>query len=260
MDNEDTIRQQTWVFFRRVGFKIIQAIERLIVRYSLVGDKQFFDNADFPWVTLLEDNWEAIRAELDEVLKDRAALPSFHEISRDQVSITTDDKWKTFFLYGFGYKADANCARCPETTRVIEQIPGMKTGFFSILSPGKHIPAHRGPYKGLLRCHLGLKVPEPKEQCRIRVGNEIRHWEEGRCMVFDDTFDHEVWNDTDGVRVVLFLDVIRPFSEPVATINELIIKLVAMTPFVQDAKKNQEAWEQRYGQELAAAEEVLAEL
>ena len=245
MDTDLTIRERSWKVVRNLGFQFLQAVERLIGRYSLVGDKTFFDTADFPWAAELEANWEAIRAELDEVLKDPAALPRFQDISKDQVAITQDDKWKTFFLYGFGYRAEANCIRCPETTRAVEQIPGMKTAFFSILAPGKHIKAHRGAYKGLLRCHLGLKVPEPKEACRIRVEDEIRHWEEGQCMIFDDTYQHEVWNDTDGQRVVLFIDVVRPFAEPVATLNEFIIKLVTLSPFVQRARRNQAAWEKR---------------
>ena len=73
----------------------------------------------------------------------------------------------------------------------------MKTAFFSILAPGKHLPPHRGPYKGVMRYHLGLLIPEPAEQCGIRVDTETRHWAEGESMIFDDTFEHEAWNDTD---------------------------------------------------------------
>ncbi len=255
MPTDTTLRERGWQVVKQVGFRLLQAIERVIVRYSLVGDKAFFDAQDFPWTEGLEAGWPLIRAELDEVLKDREALPTFQEISRDQLAITTDDKWKAFFLYGFGYKSETNCARCPETTRLVEQVPGMKTAFFSILAPGKYIPPHRGPYKGVLRCHLGLQVPEPSEGCRIRVGTEIRHWEEGRCLVFDDTYEHEVWNDTDGQRVVLFMDVVRPFAQPVAFLNELIIKIVALSPFVQNARKNQEAWQRRFQQQKAVAPE-----
>ena len=103
----------------------------------------------------------------------------------------------------------------------MREIPGMKTAMFSILSPRKHILDHRGPYKGVLRYHLGLIVPEDAESCRIRVGEDFRHWEEGKSMIFDDTFNHEVWNDTDETRVVLFVDVLRPLPEPEATINRV---------------------------------------
>ncbi len=96
----------------------------------------------------------------------------------------------------------------------MREIPGMTTAMFSILSPRKHILDHRGPYKGVLRYHLGLIVPREAERCRIRVGEDIRHWEEGKSLIFDDTFNHEVWNDTDETRVVLFVDVLRPLPSP----------------------------------------------
>ncbi len=237
---------------KKLGFALIQLIEQIVVRYSPHGNPTFFDNDDFAWTKTLEDNWETIREELDEVvLQHRDQLPNFQDISEDQTAITNDDDWKTFFLYGFGHKAEKNAARCPKTTEIIEQIPGMKTAFFSILSPGKHIPAHRGPYKGVIRAHLGLKVPEPKEQCRIRVGSDYRHWDEGEVMLFDDTHDHEVWNDTDGERVVLFLDVVRPLDPPLDRINQAIINLISKSPFVQNAKENQEQWERQLAQNTA---------
>ena len=123
----------------------------------------------------------------------------------------------------------------------------MMTGFFSILSPGKHIPPHRGPYKGLIRCHLALKVPEPSENCWIKVGEETSQWEEGKCIVFDDTYVHQVQNDTEGQRVVLFLDIIRPVRFPGSWLNRFIIQLIRWSPYIQDARRNQKAWEYRMG-------------
>ena len=93
------------------------------------------------------------------MLERRDALPNFQDISTDQATITDDDRWKTYFLYGFGFRSDANCARCPETARLVAAVPGMQTAMFSILAPGKHIPEHNGPYKGVIRYHLGIKVP-----------------------------------------------------------------------------------------------------
>jgi ornithine lipid ester-linked acyl 2-hydroxylase len=229
-----------------LGERILAPIERFIGGRSLVGDATFFKLDCFPWVKQIEDNWEVIRDELRDVLEDREALPNFQDISKDQIEITDDDRWKTYFLYGYGFRSDANCARCPETTRLVEAIPGMTTAMFSILSPRKHILDHRGPYKGVLRYHLGLIVPEDAEACRIRVGDDFRHWREGQSMVFDDTFNHEVWNDTDETRVVLFVDVLRPLPQPEATLNRWIVKAIGYSPFVLDAKRNQEAWEARY--------------
>ena len=94
-------------------------------------------------------------------------------------------------------RASRTALRCPETTRLVESVPGMETAMFSILSPGKHIPPHHGPYKGVLRYHLGLLVPEPEDQLGISVGGQVAHWSEGESLVFDDTFEHSAWNDTD---------------------------------------------------------------
>ncbi len=229
-----------------VGERILVPIERFIGQRSLVGDETFFPLARFPWVAHVEQNWETIREELLGVLEDREALPNFQDISKDQIEITDDDRWKTFFIYGYGFQADLGVEMCPRTAALMREIPGMTTAMLSILSPHKHILDHRGPYKGVLRYHLGLIVPRKAEQCRIRVGDEIRHWEEGQSMIFDDTFNHEVWNDTDETRVVLFVDVLRPLPFPDSLINRAILKAIAFSPFVLDAKRNQRSWEQRY--------------
>jgi len=228
------------------GERLLAPVERWIGRRSLVGDATFFPLERFPWVRHVEDNWTVIREELERVLEDHDALPNFQEISKDQVGITDDDRWKTFFLYGYGFKAKLTTEMCPRTAALMEQIPGMKTAMFSILSPHKHILDHRGPYKGVLRYHLGLIVPREAQACRIRVGDDIRHWDEGKSLIFDDTFNHEVWNDTDETRVVLFVDILRPLPAPESTINKLIVKAIGLSPFVLDAKRNQEAWERRF--------------
>lgn len=226
-----------------VGLWIIKKLERFIRRHSAVGNTPFFDPALFDWASTLESKWPVIVEELNAVMKNHDGIPNFQDISKDQANLTQDDRWKTFFLHGYGYRMDGNCAKCPQTAQIVESIPGMFTAFFSILSPGKHIPPHRGPYNGLLRAHLGLIIPEPKASCRIQVGDEIRHWEPGKLMVFDDTFRHQVWNDTDGVRVVLFLDVHRPLDRAGNLLNRCVLKLIQWSPFIQDARKNHKAWE-----------------
>jgi ornithine lipid ester-linked acyl 2-hydroxylase len=221
-------------------------IERSIARRSLVGDTTFFAPERFPWIARVEASWHVIRDELQYVLEDVEALPSFQEISTEQIQITADDRWKTFFLYGYGVKTRLGVRMCPRTTALMRSIPGMKTAMFSILAPRKHIVEHRGPYKGVLRYQLGLVVPREAEHCRIRVGGQIRHWRAGESLIFDDTFNHEVWNDTDEMRVVLFVDVVRPLPFPQSWGNELILKAVQISPFVRDAMRNQRAWEERY--------------
>ena len=218
-------------------------LERLVGKYSLVGDSVFFTPEQFPWVQELEANWMVIRQELKEVLRDVDELPNFQDISKRQSRIANDNLWKTYFFYAFGFKATKNCDRCPKTTKLLERIPGMKVAFFSILAPGKHIPEHRGKHKGIIRYHLGIMVPEPKSDCRIRVADQIAYWEEGKSLIFDDTFYHEVWNDTNGYRVVLFLDIARPLCFPMSVVNWLVYKLIAASPIIQEAKQSHEQWE-----------------
>jgi ornithine lipid ester-linked acyl 2-hydroxylase len=235
------------VIVGKLGKNILWSLEKFLTRYSLVATTPFLESNQFSWVSLLESNWEVIRDELNVILQYTDQLPSFQDISPDQAKITQDNLWKTFFFYGYGVKMKRNCDYCPKTTQIIEQIPELKTAFFSILMPGKHIPEHRGPYKGVLRCHLSLKVPQAKEQCGIRVAQEIRHWESGKCLVFDDSYPHEAWNKTDEIRVVLFLDIVRPTRFPASVLNHLLINLIRWSPFIQDAQKNQTQWDQRLG-------------
>jgi len=251
--NEQTFQERNDSVLKQLGHKAIHALDSIYGRFSTVGDTPVHDPSNFPWTRRLERNWTAMRDELDDILQHREALPSFHDIAEDASTISQDNDWKTFFLYGYGEKAEENCARCPRTTELIEQVPGMTTAFFSILSPGKHIPPHRGPYKGVLRYHLGLKVPEPAEKCRIRVDDQIVHWEEGDSMVFDDTYNHEVWNETNGERAILFLDVKRPMRQPAAALNDLLLGLLRYTPVVQNARENQKQWSKQLEQAEANA-------
>jgi beta-hydroxylase len=223
---------------------LLKPLERIILRSSLVDNTAFLPVEQFPWSRRLEENWTEIRAELDSVLRFHNDLPAFHEISAD-VSDISDENWRIFAFYGYGFRSDGNCARCPTTARLLAEVPGLTTAFFSILAPGKKIPPHRGPWKGVLRYHLGLMVPDP-EHCGIKVGDEVAHWHEGESLVFDDAYEHSAWNDTESTRVVLFIDVMRPCRAPGSWINRAVIKIVSLTPFVQDAKRKHQAWERRF--------------
>ena len=229
-------RVKPW--YIKVGRKLLTQIDAVIVRNSLVPNDEFFDASRFDWVKPLEANWHLIRAELDSVMRHHGRLPDLQQISEDQKHITQDSLWKIFYFYGYGCRSDENCARCPETTRLIEAVPAMRTAFFSILSPGKHINAHRGPYKGVLRYHLGLMVPKSAQRCEIRVGSRYSGWQEGRSIMFDDTFSHEVWNDSDEMRVVLFMDVDRPMRFWGRLMNRIAFTLIKLSPVVQRAHRN----------------------
>jgi ornithine lipid ester-linked acyl 2-hydroxylase len=198
------------------------------------GHKTFFDSSLFPWVRKVEAEWMAVRRELDMLLVHREEIPNFQDISEKQKVLTAGEQWKMFYLYAYGEKAEENCARCPDTVKVLQHIPGMKTAMFSILAPKKHIPEHRGMYKGVLRYHLGLIIPGPPGSCRIRVGNDIQTWAEGKSLIFDDSHPHEAWNDSDSYRVVLFIDFVRPVFFPVSLLNRSIIWTIARTPSITE--------------------------
>lgn len=225
-------------------FVLLRPFQRLMHRYSRIGDGEFFDPGKFAWVPALEENWRQIRRELDHVLQYADDIPNFQDISAENRALTDDDRWKTFFFHAWGIRVASNCARCPATAALLDRITGMKSAFFSILLPQKHLPPHRGPYAGVLRYHLGLIVPDGG-RCRLRVGDRIEHWQEGRSLIFDDTFEHEVWNDSDAVRVVLFVDVARPLPFPLSAINALTMRAISRSSLVQPGLEKFAEWDRR---------------
>ena len=230
----------------RLFLKMQEALEAGVAKVSQHQDPHIYKNHLFPWAAELEADWKLVRRELDSIMQFRDQIPSFHEILKEVSSITTDNQWKTYFLAGIGMDCRRNAERCPETMRLLGKIPGMKTAFFSILSPRKHIPAHRGAFNGILRLHLGLMVPEPREQCRIRIGNDFYSWSEGKALIFDDTYNHEVWNDTEGYRVVLFVDFARPLRAPFHWLNEKLLSVGSLAPFLREAGEKQKKWEDMF--------------
>lgn len=164
----------------RIFMAVVALAERLNVRLSRVGNPPIYDKAVFPWATAVGADYPAIRAELERVLARKDGLPGFHEISSDVATISQDSGWKTFLLAGYGCRSDANIALCPRTWAACQKIPGLITVTFSILEPGKYLPQHRGSYNGVLRLHLGLIVPEPREALGIRVENALYRWQTAR--------------------------------------------------------------------------------
>ena len=226
-----------------LGSEFIRRLEGFIAWGSRVGDRPVFETTDFPWAAPIEAHWRDLRGELDSVLSNLATIPAFHELSKEQAGLSKDDGWRTYFFYAYGFRAEDHCAACPETARWLQTIPGMTTAFFSIFTPGQHLPPHRGTFKGVLRYHLGLLVPEPRDRVAIRVHDQVCHWQEGRSLIFDDTYQHEAWNRTEGTRVVLFVDFIRPLRFPANVLNWLVIQAIKHSPFVKDAVANYKTWE-----------------
>jgi aspartyl/asparaginyl beta-hydroxylase (cupin superfamily) len=185
----------------------------------------FFDvAATRPELLELDRNYPVIRAELLGILSEKRAIPRYHELDQMQYNISArvdpDKDWKVYPLNIMGVKPEAYCARCPRTTALLEGIPGLFEAFFSILEGGKSIPHHEGPYRGYLRYHLGLIVPE-KNPPSIRLKDQVYTWKEGQSVLFDDSWDHEVYNQSEGDRVVLIVDIRRPMPQPFDAVNRL---------------------------------------
>jgi aspartyl/asparaginyl beta-hydroxylase (cupin superfamily) len=232
--------------------RVVAWVERLNLACSKVGNPPIYDKATFPWVREIEREWRAIRAELERVLARKDDLPGFHELAADVAGISNDRGWKTFLLCGYGVKSAANIALCPRTWAACRKIPGLITAMFSILEPGKHLPPHRGPYNGVLRLHLGLIVPEPRDRLGIRVDRQLYRWREGEAVIFDDAYEHEAWNRTSHTRVVLFVDFVKPTRQPARFLNWLLLHLAIFTPFIREGIDNQRAWEKRFYAEAEA--------
>jgi aspartyl/asparaginyl beta-hydroxylase (cupin superfamily) len=212
-----------------------RALEKMNLMTSKCGVGPIFDLDLFPWICNVEGRLEDVSSELKGVLENIDRIPRFDELSRKQERLNADQKWRTFVFSIFGHWIQQNCESCPKTAEVLRIIPGVQNSMFSILAPGKYIPPHRGPYNGLLRYHLGLIVPR-SGQCWIRIADQTVTWAEGRSLVFDDTFEHEVHNDTSETRVVLFADFLRPLGFPASIVNKQLVRHIGR-PYIEEGLK-----------------------
>jgi aspartyl/asparaginyl beta-hydroxylase (cupin superfamily) len=159
---------------------------------------------DFSWIPSLEGSFDAIIREYRQLQK--SAVMQRHPEAPQLVNGT----WNILPLFSFGIKNEVNCALVPSTVDSVAAVPGASTAslvYLSLLAPHTHIAPHCGPTNLRLRCHLGIEIPET---CGIRVSSERRIWEPGKCILFDDSFEHEVWNDSPHQRAVLIVDFWHP--------------------------------------------------
>jgi len=163
----------------------------------------------FPEYKILEENWETMRDEILQVLEE-STVPQFHEIDSGQEFISNNDNkaWNVFVVKCYGMWLHRNAEKCPKTCALFKDMKHVKTINFSILAPGKYIPPHEGPYKGIIRYQLPLEVPK-KGECYIIVDGRRHYWNDGESVLFDDTYTHEVHNKTDERRIALLLDIKR---------------------------------------------------
>ncbi len=220
----------------RFGRRIRDPVNGWLARQSLIGDDPFVDAAELPGLVELGRQWQTIRDELLPLLAERDKIPAFGDISPDHRRIATDEKWKSFFLEGYGFRSDENCARCPRTMALLRQVPGVVVAFFSIMEPGTQVPPHRGVTKAWYNCHLGLIVPNGN--VGIEIAGRPVGWREGEWLVFDETNRHRVWNETDEARVVLFLQVRRPMRWRGRLAARALFQMIRHSSFVQDVRRS----------------------
>jgi aspartate beta-hydroxylase len=171
--------------------------------------------AYFPGATQFVSAWADIRDEALSLSSRMQTIPRFHEIMPAQAEISANDgkDWRLFILKVYGTEVDKNMALCPKLAGLIASHPDVLSASLSFLAPHKHIPRHRGPFRGVLRYQLGLSVPvdEQGRPAAVLALNDIEHRVgEGQHLLWDDTYPHEVWNRSDQMRLVLLLDVRRP--------------------------------------------------
>lgn len=171
----------------------------------------------FPWVAEIERAVPEMRSEIERVLADEQGVEPYVQEEAKRASrghsLLNDASWSAFHLFKNGERVEENAARCPLIMRLLEVLPIPRIerrspmALISILKPGTHIPPHHGMINTRLICHIPLVVPSG---CRLRVGPETRDVVEGQAMIFDDSFEHEAWNDGDAVRAVLLFEIWRP--------------------------------------------------
>jgi beta-hydroxylase len=228
--------QKTQTLAVRFGRAMRDPVNGWLAKQSLMGDDPFVDPQELPGLVELGRHWRTIREELHPLLAQRDRIPAFRDISPDHRRIATDTRWKSFFLEGYGFRAEENCARCPQTMALLKNVPGLVVAFFSIMEPGTQVPPHRGVTKAWYNCHLGLVVPEG--QVGIEIAGRRVGWREGEWIVFDETNRHRVWNETAQSRVVLFLQVRRPMRWPGRLAAKVLYHMIRHSSFVQDVRRS----------------------
>jgi len=171
-------------------------------------------NVYFPEAAAFADAWQDIRDEAEPLVARLNSVPRFHEIMREQEEISLNDNrdWRIFVLKAYGVPCAKNMEACPRLAAIVEAIPSVLSASISFMAPHKHIPPHRGPFRGVIRFYLGLSIPlhaDGRPAAVLKVDGREYRVGDGEWMVWDDTYPHEVLNDSDTVRSVLVLDVWR---------------------------------------------------
>jgi len=184
----------------------------------------------FPRAQSFIGAWRALREEALAVGARLREVPTFHELMPAQADISANDglDWRMFVLKAYGVTIDANLAACPTLGRLLASAPEVLSACFSCVAGGKHIPPHRGPFRGVLRFHLGLVVPplaDGRPGTVLEIDGVPHRIGEGDWLLWDDTYPHELRNETDRVRIALLLDVRRPgMTADMALLSSAIVR------------------------------------
>lgn len=185
----------------------------LMYLFSAVPNRPYIDVARFPELAPLRENWQTIRAEAV-ALFDQGHIRAAAKYNDLGFNSFFRSGWKRFYVKWYDDPLPSAKALCPETVALVESIPTVNAAMFALLPPGGKLGAHRDPFAGSLRYHLGLVTPN-SEDCRIFVDGEAYCWRDGEAVMFDETFIHSAENKTDVTRVILFCDIERPLSNRV---------------------------------------------
>ena len=212
---------------------------------NLLGVKEYYDSSLIPVSDELERRFPEIKYEYDEIIKRYDDFAPFQTISPHQTYISNDDKWRLFFLRGAGIWFRRNCSMMPITHSILKRHPNVVSAYISVLGPRKKLNPHAGPYSGVLRLHFALDIPH-QQRCYIDVNGKRAHWEEGKCLLFDDTYEHSATNNTDKLRAVLFMDVLRPLPAHLSALNRAIVKISRIFPYVWVPWRRHKRWERDF--------------
>ncbi len=229
------------------------AFERLIAR-TPTGRTEFFDPAQFPWIPGVEARADEIKEELDGLLSRVDQLPNFQDIQEEQRMLTQDDRWKVFLFYGYGVPCRWQLPTLSAHRRDRRIDPGNDDGDVLGAAPAQAHPASCRTVEGCAALSPRRAHAAPMKQSPASASAAVRSTGgQGRSLVFDDTFDHEAWNDSDEIRVVLFVDVIRKLPWYLAVPNRAFIGAIRHSPFIKRALANNEAWQETLGATITAA-------
>lgn len=211
-----------------------------ILRIFHPEQTHIYNPLNFPSDKIIKNNFANIQSEGINIYNNQKKLMNFGELQEDIGKGIDEEygKWKVFPIKFYGKINEEALKLCPETCKTIEKCSDIQIAMFSILEPGKHIKPHKGPSNMFIRYQLGIKIPKNKKNCYIKVNNIKYYWTEGESLIFDDTYIHEVVNNTNEPRIVLFIDIMRPTKSIFTNINNLLLKYSNCTKFIKETNDN----------------------